>query len=576
MKEIRIMTFALILAVFLLMAGCRTVPAPQESGEQAGTEKEATAAQEQVDSPKTPGEEGPFPGWENGPMADSFRRDYTMEEVVQDIVQFHRMLESYDYFGQYTRGDAIFEDYLVTIFGIENGPYYEGKGVELSLYGQNGEVQNSYRRVLLEKNEDGSLWQQRQSQFQQEIFYETQVGPYGVPREIRYRDVPTGRAVGRSTFLGENVAEVEGQLSPEEIQARLDEERGEEVRMYMPPFYQGLKEAGRETVKAAGREVYTVRFTAEAAAEHISELELYYSPDVPGGVVRLSINGQALAEISEWIDMAEQVIAEDEVMKVDQFAAVPVEGPAAAPGVGPGAGPGSGSEGYRSEGSADEPVELFVGEEHYGAVLKGEKSYYKVVAPERGDLHCEVMDMNGAGVLQNYVGDSSYSEWRSGSEGGRLNFTEYFVQTGDSIYFTIEAQEDQDIPGLAYRVVITSDPMLDSLGVRMYADYRAEAKALETGESVRIEAAPGDLRYFAVQPGDKDELQLTIRNISSGELDFRFLEVLDGSYGGMSGMQRSADEKVIRVNGLSEGSTAYFYLIAAPWIETRPVSVTVE
>ncbi|HDQ13616.1 MAG TPA: hypothetical protein ENN41_02235, partial [Sediminispirochaeta sp.] len=182
-----------------------------------------------------------------------------------------------------------------------------------------GGVDSTYRRVLLERNEEVSLWQHWRSRAEQEILYEVLVDRYGVPREIRFRGEDSDKVFARGTFMGRNVEEAEQEMSPQQIRDRLEEERREEVRMYMPPFYTGLEETGRRTVEVAGRELFAVELEAVPASEYISKVELLYSPDVPGGVLRLSVNGQVAIELDRWIEDGQPEFDEDKLVCLDSM-----------------------------------------------------------------------------------------------------------------------------------------------------------------------------------------------------------------------------------------------------------------
>jgi hypothetical protein len=506
----------------------------------------------------------PFAAWGQGPLEGEFRRDYEREEVDVRLAQFFKLLMSHDYFGQFTRGDPVFEDYLVTYFGLEGGPYYLGRGVERTVYDQDETVRSRYRRVLIDEegeNGESRWWQIRHLQNGEEYLYETLVGPYGVPREIRYRQPGREGYGSRGTSLGEAVVRAEERMSPQEIRDRLAEQRRSEMDGGMIDFYEGIEETSRETITAAGRKVYTIRLEGEMRSEDAGTVAVFYSPDVPGGIVRITMAGQVYAEITGWIDDGRRIIEPDMVQGGGAAAAADTPGSAEAA-----AAPAE------SEGSPSAPVRLTPGSPHRGSVAAGETSYYTVPVSSRSDVVVELTGLDGAAALYSFGSDSSFDQWRTGSEGGTPSITEYFVPKGGALYFTVEPMSDR---GLQYTVQVRSDQLLDPLGVRTRGDYRSRTEPLQQGEN-RLLVLPGALNYYELPVQEQDSVTLKVAGLQEGAASFDFLTVADGSYAGLSGMQRSPSEKEISLQGLQSGSTLYFYLVASEQARERELTVTVE
>jgi hypothetical protein len=498
---------------------------------------------------------GSFQDWIDGPQQEGFRREFSIRNVRETLVRFHLLQMSYDYYDQFTRGDHIFEDYLTTYYGLEKGPWFPGKGVERTVYDQNGGARMRYSRVLLSRQEGGDWWQIVQRQGESEILHESLVGPYGIPREIRFIDPGSKAAGSRETMLGESVAEAEAMMSPEEISSRLNEDREEKVREKLPSIYADLEETGRGQVVVAGRSVYAARFTASTEA---GEIALYYSPDTPGGLLRMTFNGDVFMEITDWLENGKRVIDDSDI---------PVSPP--------------GEEGFAlddgsiSEGLPSEPIELRVGEPHYGMVGPDEMSCYTVKAPYRGDLVIDIITECGYVSLYNFQEDNSFSEWVSGTEGTDVEHVTYYVEKGDRIFFGVEGHPEHGPEGSEYTIALHLNPLLDPLGVRIYGDYAARAKTLRNGATHRLRAMRGALEFYRIFVNGTDRMRVEVANVSLEDVDFKFLDVMNGSYGSMGGAWRSKNEKHIELTGLSEGSSVYFYLVTSPSSEPRDVRVRV-
>ena len=578
----------------------------EEDSRTIGAATDMDQAQDQATATEPDQSEVGF--WEEGPLPDSFRRPLSSQlidvmvaqqgatqgstqadqpidtekwAVFQALAQFHKMQLSYDYFGQFTTGDMIFEDYLISIYGLEEGPFYPGRGIEMSIYDGEGNVQVRYQRVMLEDSDSGRWWQVRHSQ-REEILYELFTGPYGVPREVRFLPPGSelgrgpgsepgqpsrGKAESRETMLGQSVAEAESQLSPEQITQALSEDRFRELRSdipQIPEMYGGLEKQTSETIELGGRKVYAYRFSGQLTGSQPGTVNVWISPDIPGRIARISMNEITIAEITGWIDSAERFISEEQLEAGAQNSAAGSRESTAGD---------QGSRPARSEGSPSQPVEIVPGTPQRGIVAGGGISYYRLVVNKRSDLQIRLNGMRGSAALYNYGSDESFTDWRNSSEGYEPSITEYYAEPDTVLYFSVEATDNS---GAEYSVVAEESTLLDPLGVRMYAPYVEQSELLSRGTATEIESAAGDLQFFAVETGDNQSMELQVSNLHPELIDFRFLDVLGGSYSQAGGSSTGSGSKVIRLDGLGENSTVYFYLTSAPDSGTRTITVSVK
>ncbi len=235
-------------------------------------------------------------------------KTYSEATLRKSLVQFHELLGSFDYFDQFTWGDYIFEDYLTVIYGLENSHFSTGEGSEISIYDKNGKIREKIIRTVIEKNSEGEIWWQTEHSRKGEdtVFYEVLVNRYFVPVTVRFRNSETGGLLSRDTMFGESVRDAMLNISEEEIKSKLDEEREDYAVQNLPSIYSRIKNSGSEVITAGGRKIETVHYIGELPSdEGPGTVDIWYSPDIPQGIVRINVNNETAAEISAWIKGAE-------------------------------------------------------------------------------------------------------------------------------------------------------------------------------------------------------------------------------------------------------------------------------
>ena len=493
-------------------------------------------------------------------------KPYSGITLSKSLVLFHELLNSYDYFNQFTWGDYIFEDYLTVIYGLVNYPFDTGSGTEISVYDNNGRVLEKVVWSVIETNGKGEVWWQTEHSKEGDgsIFYEVLTNRFSVPVSVKFRNTETGKAFSRDTMFGESVRDAMLSMSDDEIQAKLDEERGEDAAAKLLPVYENLKTTGVETVEAGGRKIEAVHYQSSVAEGGGSgTLDVWYNPDLPHGIVRIILNKKTVAEITGWIEGAERKITEDS----------PHELPAYSTGNNKNNEKQLSSEAY-SEGTVQNPVKLNTEEVWEGSVEPEGISYYFFEVPSRGDITCTVSGFSGLAELYYFGSDSSFSNWKTGSEGGELDFQEYAAEKGDLLYFTVNDLSDNYSKGESFYIDIQLDPLLDPLGVRMLNEFRNDPETLEKGKN-RIKASGSDVMYFIYEADAGGDAELVIEDIDNENEKFYFIDVEEGSFSSSEYAETSNTQK-IRITGLEKGARLYFYLVRKEELKNKKINITIK
>ena len=493
------------------------------------------------------------------------KKPYSQITLRKSLVQFHELINSFDYFNQFTWGDYIFEDYLTIIYGLDSSVYRTGDGCVISVYDSNGQVRETIGRSVIETNGKGEIWWQTEHtrEGEEPVFYEVLTNRFSVPVTVRFRNSETGEAFSRDTMFGESVLDAMLSMSDKEIQEKLDEERDEYAVQKLMPVYENIKNIGVEVVEAGGKKIEAVHYQGEIPDNGgTGTLDVWYTPELPHGIVRIIMNRTTVAEITEWISGAERKITEDS----------PHELPAYSTGGGSADIPESGSA--YSEGTPGDPVKLSVDEVWEGSVEAEGVSYYFFEVPEQGDVKCTVRDFTGLAELYYYGNDYSYKDWTTGSEGGELDFQEYAARKGDLLYFTVNDISDSYSEGEKYYIDIQVDPLLDPLGVRMLNNYSSNPEVLDEGKN-RIKISGSDISYFVFVMKEAGNIELIVDNYENEDERFEFIDVDKGSYSS-SGYVDKSESRLINITGLEKGASLYFYHVRKDGLKNKKINITVK
>ena len=246
------------------------------------------------------------------------KNNYSELTLKRSLVQFHEILRSYDYFNQFIWGDYIFEDYLTTINGLDSVFFQKGEGSEVSVYDDIGNVTERIRRCVIDSENDGGIWWQVEHEKGDDtVFYELLTDRFSVPVEVRFRDPETGKGLSRFTMIGKSILDKSFIVSDAEIKSALANDRSEDVREKILPIYENSEFTGEEIITAGGRRIKTAHY--RRIINGSDDIDIWYSPDIPQGIVRIKMGDKKIAEITDWIAGAERKIPEESLYKIPTY-----------------------------------------------------------------------------------------------------------------------------------------------------------------------------------------------------------------------------------------------------------------
>lgn len=496
-------------------------------------------------------------------MPEEIKNPYTEFTLKKSLVQFHEILSSYDYFSQFIWGDYIFEDCLTIIYGLESGQYEDGEGTEVSVYDNNGQVSEIIKRSVVESNGKEEIWWQTEHvKGEKVVFYELLTNRFSVPVSVHFRNPENGKAFSRDTMFGESVRDAALSMSEDEIRAKLTEERNEDAVNKLYPIYENIKELGIETIEAGERKLKAVHYSAVLSEAGGGTLDVWYSPDIPQGIIRIVKDGQVVAEITAWLTGAEKQITEENPDELPVYSTgtddVIYE-----------------SSSSYSEGTAADPVKLDFEEIWEGSVEPEGVSYYYFEVPYRGDVNCTVSGFEGLAELYYYGSDYSFTDWITGSEGSELDFQNYFAEKGDVIYFTINDIQDNYSEGDRYFIDISINPLLERDGILMINKYRENPHILKEGKN-RLKVSGDEILYFLYKKRGSGNTEILIENYSSEDEIFNFIDAENSSYISAGGFEQDDGKKSITVEGLEDGAELYFYMVRKAELKSKKITIIVK
>lgn len=473
---------------------------------------------------------------------------YTLESLLVPVIQMNDFKMSLDYFDQFLEyNDYIFPDYLFQILGMENTTYQPGEGTVL--YGKpgNGSLSFTYEKALLSRDDSGNSWWQMRIEFNgRELFLEVLSNKYDIPLKIRSIDLETDfgfEIVPDIAFDFENAI---NEVPAEQLAASVQDKIGQNISEGLSTFFTNPEIIGEEIV-----ETHAGKFITVLVRDSYSDTEwvnYWLSPDVPGGIVRISFirDGVLESNVTELIELSDSVesrIPEDNVFPMvignyDNDIPGRLE-----PGV--------------SDGSSQSPILLYPEEIYYGSVGDGEISYYKFNVDRRSDLFIEVEGLEGEAELIYYGEDSKYYDWTVSSQGSSLNIEDYMADGGETVYFSVNDIADEYSIGEYYSINVYQSYILDSIGIMMKGDIYNNAVELASGRNHSLSVGYDGLDYYKTTVKKGSTLLISVLN----EPDFGSLiwfDTKNGSYSGVSSEWGSGN-RTITINGLEPGTVCYYY-----------------
>ena len=474
---------------------------------------------------------------------------YTLESLLLPVLQMSNFMMSMDYFSQFLDyNDYIFPDYLFTLLAMETDTYNPGEGTVLLGDSGSGLPVFKFEKAFLAKtDDDDTWWRYLMLNGENDLSIEVLVNSFGVPAKIRFENSESGQKFEIVPDLAIDFERAITEVPPDQLSASIAEKINRSISESFSMRFVNPVIVGEELVKTKAGEFMAVLIRDFETESNTANYWL--SPDVPGGIVRVSVTDSTGEEshITELIKISkhtEAYFSGEDIIPYSSYGSFDEDVISAEPG--------------SSEGSVDSPVSVYPYEEHYGSVGDEGISYYKYTNTKRADLFIEVYGFEGSAELIYFGNDSTFENWTTSSEGSSLNIEDYMVLPGETVYFSVNDIIDEYSIGEYYTIFINQNPILDPIGIMMKGDIYDNAEELESGKSYSLIAGSEGLDYYKTTVKKGSTLVIEILN----EPDFGNLLWFDtgnGSYSGMYSDWGSDNSKTIKVEGLEPGTVCYYY-----------------
>ncbi|MDA3939831.1 MAG: hypothetical protein PF693_11060 [Spirochaetia bacterium] len=478
----------------------------------------------------------------------TIRNSYTLESLLQPVLQMSNFMMSMDYFGQFLEyNDYIFPDYLFTILAMESDTYKPGVSTVLSSTTNSDMPIFMFEKAFLFKTAIGDdWWRFNMVSGENFLILEVLVNSYGVPGKIRFEDSNSGQKFEIVPDIALDFERAEAEVPPELLKASVKDKIKRSIDESFFTIFVNPVIVGEELIDTPAGEFMTV--LVQDNQSESNSTNYWLSPDVPGGILRVSTTDSTgreshITELSKILNSSLSYFPDAEIIPYSTSSSYnqglnPLE-------------PGF------SEGSADSPVLIYPSEEHYGSVSDEGISYYKFTNNKRVDLFIEVLGFEGYAELIYFGEDSKFEDWSTRSEGGSLNIEDYMVLPGETVYFSINDIIDEYSVGEYFTIYIDQNPILDPIGIMIKGDIYNSAVELESGNSYILSAGSYGLDYYKTTVKKGSTLLIDILK----EPDFGNLIWFDIGQGSYSGMytEWGQGSRTIRIEGLAPGTVCYYY-----------------
>ncbi len=243
--------------------------------------------------------------------SSSFHNSYSEKDLLKALIQYNHLAMYGDYFSSYVNtGNPAFEEFLLFYFGIESGTYKPGEGTVFTAYDNSGEVRERITRIFLgtaskdsrtaERSKEG-WWRIEQERGDERFVYEVLVDAFSAPREVRFVLPMFGQVYCRKTLFGISIEEAPESRSDAEIAAVLEEERENKLRENTDRLGLDVENVTKGFIEIGGEQVYSVRFSGTVNNGAIP-VEIWFSPDLPGRLLRMRGKGQLMFEVTKVLD----------------------------------------------------------------------------------------------------------------------------------------------------------------------------------------------------------------------------------------------------------------------------------
>jgi len=245
-------------------------------------------------------------GGTDGQPKAGFERPYTDEDVYRAVARYNGMIMHGDYFFSYaTMGTPAFEDFLIDHFGRVDGPYKDGYGTVISVYDNSGNVQERISRVFLAEAGPAGWWRIAYEDSSERHTYEVRVDRFSVPREVRFILPQNGKVYYRKTRMGQSMEDTPGSMSDDDISAQLEQERRRSLEESVGMLGMDIEKKEEVLIELAGREVLAAHYNGTAGNGAVA-IDIWYSPDITGNLLRMMTDGRVAMEITSFIEDAER------------------------------------------------------------------------------------------------------------------------------------------------------------------------------------------------------------------------------------------------------------------------------
>lgn len=247
---------------------------------------------------------------EKKPELPALEYEYSREEFIKALVQLDEMRESAEFVQQFMWGDEVFEDSIASITWLSTPPVLEGTGATLVFYDEEGW---EYRRIshgwVDMDPRSGSWWKMSQHSQDLQFSCEVRLNADGIPQEVFLLNEASGERIQRRTFYSQMEISASGDSSPAQPASLAEEKadmswferiRREEYQAAVTPLYAGLEIEGEETLWAAGRWFRAVKMSSAPGPDG-RQLEAWFSPHVPGKVLRIALNEDRVIAELIWV-----------------------------------------------------------------------------------------------------------------------------------------------------------------------------------------------------------------------------------------------------------------------------------
>ena len=471
---------------------------------------------------------------------------YTLNSLLLPVIQLNNFMLSMDYFNQFLNdNDYIFPDYLFTILALEKGSYQPGIGSVLKSVSDIPDF--LFEKAFLLATDDGNKWWRYHITAQgNDLLVEVLANSYGVPLKIRFADSSTGMHYEKIPDLAIDFARAETEAPSEQLTASINEKISKDIAEGFSNGFNNPEIVGEEAVTTpAGK------FMAVHVKDYKSESEntnYWLSPDVPGGIVKISVidssgNESSITELSEITTLSSPIISGTSTSTYSNNNS-------------PGSDNNYSEPGY-SEGTMESPILINANEDYYGSVSDKGTSYYKFFNKIRSDLFIEISGLEGVAELIYFGKDSQYDNWTTSSEGSPLNVEDYMLSPGTTVYFTVHDIADEYSIGEHYSIYVNQNPILDPIGIMIKGDIYKKAVELASGKSYILGVGIEGLDYYKTTIKKGSSLKITVlKEPESGRLIW--FDTGNGNYSSMF-TEEIENGRQITINGLKSGTICYYY-----------------